>query len=184
MLNVLWCLLAAARSLLKTQRELALENLALRHQIGVLNRALGKRRLGISPCDRGLWVVLSRLWSGWQQALSMVQPATVIRWHREGFKRFWTKKTRTECGGRPAVDRKVRALIRRMSRANVTSGAPRIRNELCKIGIQVSRSVAGVGLAATGSQPERTKPNRMRAAHASPSSGTRTMPWARSGCQS
>jgi len=54
MLNVLWCLLAAARSLWQTQRELVLENLALRHQVGGLNRALGERRLPIEPCDRGL----------------------------------------------------------------------------------------------------------------------------------
>jgi transposase InsO family protein len=85
-------------------------------------------------------MVLSRLWAGWQQALSIVQPATIIRWYREGFKRFWSKKSRAGRSGRPAVDRKVRALIRRMSKANVTWGAPRIRNELARIGIEVSRS--------------------------------------------
>jgi hypothetical protein len=126
MLNLLWCLLLAARSLLNTQRELALENLALRHQVGVLKRTAGNRRPHLSRWDRGLWRVLCRLWAGWQQALGMVQPATVIRWHREGFKRFWSKKSRAGRSGRPAVDRKVRALIRRMSKANVTLGAPRI----------------------------------------------------------
>jgi len=72
MLNLLWCLLLAARSLLNTQRELALENLALRHQIGVLKRTLGNRRPHLNRWDRGLWVVLSRVWTGWQQVLAIV----------------------------------------------------------------------------------------------------------------
>jgi putative transposase len=140
MFRLLVCLLAAARSLLKAQRELALENLALRHQIGVLKRRVGKRRPQLNSWDRGLWVVLSRIWNGWQEVLAIVQPATVIRWHREGFRRFWSKKSRAGRSGRPALDRELRALIRKMSRANATWGAPRIRNELAKIGIQVSRS--------------------------------------------
>ena len=139
MLNLLWCLLLAARSLLNTQRELALENLALRHQIGVLKRTLGNRRPHLNRWDRGLWVVLSRVWTGWQQVLAIVQPATVIRWHREGFRRFWARKSRRR-DGRPALDREMRALIRKMSISNVTWGAPRICNELAKIGIKVSRS--------------------------------------------
>ena len=86
MFNVLASLVGATLSFFKNQRELALENLALRHQIGVLKRTLGNRRPHLSHWDRGLWVVLSRLWSGWQQVLAIVQPATVIRWHREGFR--------------------------------------------------------------------------------------------------
>ena len=79
MLNVLRSLVGAARSFFKTQKSLALENLALRHQIGVLKRSVGKRRLRIGSADRGLWATLSRLFSGWEQALAIVQPATVIR---------------------------------------------------------------------------------------------------------
>jgi len=60
-----------------TQRELALENLALRHQIGVLKRTLGSRRPHLTHRHRGLWVVLSRLWTGWQQVPAILQPATV-----------------------------------------------------------------------------------------------------------
>jgi putative transposase len=140
MLNLLWCLVLASRSLLATHRDLALENLALRHQVAVLKRTVGTRRPHLNRWDRGLWVVLCRLWSGWQEALAIVQPATVIRWHRKGFRRFWSKKSRARRSGRPALDREIRSLIRRMSKANVTWGAPRIRNELAKIGIEVSRS--------------------------------------------
>jgi len=140
MLNLLWCLLWAARSLLVTQRELALENLALRHQVAVLKRTVGTRRPQLNRWDRGLWVVLSRWWTGWQQALAIVQPSTLVRWHRDAFRRFWSKKSRDGRSGRPALDRELRQLIRRMSKANPTWGAPRIRNELAKIGIEVSRS--------------------------------------------
>jgi hypothetical protein len=79
MLSLIWHLLAAARSFFRTQRELALENLALRHQIGVLKRTVGTRRVRLQRCDRAPWVALSRLWAGWQHALYIVQPATVIR---------------------------------------------------------------------------------------------------------
>jgi transposase InsO family protein len=115
-----------------------MENLALRHQIGVLTRALGDRRPRFRSWDRALWVVLARRWEAWRHALAIVQPATVVRWHREGFKRFWTRRSRV--GGRPALSRELVGLIRKMSTANVTWGAPRIRNELAKLGIEVAAS--------------------------------------------
>lgn len=138
MFNVLASLVGAVLSYFKNQRELALENLALRHQIGVLKRTLGTKRVCLKPCDRKLWVVRFRVWSGWQQVLAIVQPATVIRWHREGFRRFWARKSRRR-NGRPELDGELRALIRKMLTSNPTWGAPRIRNELAKIGINVSR---------------------------------------------
>ncbi len=85
-------------------------------------------------------MVLSRRWEAWRYALAIIQPATVIRWHREGFKRFWNRKSRTGCGGRPALGRELVGLIRKMSRSNVTWGAPRIRNELAWLGIEVVAS--------------------------------------------
>jgi transposase InsO family protein len=139
MFDVFASLVGATLSFFKTQRELALENLALRHQIGVLKRTLGTRRVCLKPSDRKLWVVLSRLWSEWQQALAILQPATVIRWHRQGFRRYWACKSRRRFG-RPELDREMRTLIRKMSTSNPTWGAPRIRNELAKIGINLSRS--------------------------------------------
>ena len=68
-----------ARSSIRTKRELALENLALRHQIGVLTRALGGRRPRFGSWDRALWVVLVRRWEAWRYALAIVRPATVVR---------------------------------------------------------------------------------------------------------
>jgi putative transposase len=71
--------------------------------------------------------------------LAIVQPATGIRWHRDGFKRFWNRRSRAgRRGGRPGLGREVVNLIRKMSRSNVTWGAPRIRNELAKLGIEVA----------------------------------------------
>ena len=140
MLNVLRSFVGAARSFLRTQRDLALENLALRHQIGLLKRSLGKRRLQLGPADRGLWATLSRVFSGWEQTLAFVRPATVVGWHRAGFKRFWTRKSRAGKPGRPSLDCAIRDLIRKMSQANPTWGSPRVRNELAKLGIELSRA--------------------------------------------
>ena len=113
---------------LRTRRALVLENLALRHQLAVLQRAARRSRLRRS--DRLFWVLLSQLWSGWAVAVLVVQPATVIRWQRIGFKLFWTWKSHRKGPGRPSVAPEVRALIRRMSRANPLWGAPRIHGEL------------------------------------------------------
>jgi putative transposase len=98
---------------IRTHRALVLENLALRHQLAVLQRSARRPRLRRS--DRLCWVLLSRLWAGWTDAISVVQPATVIRWQRTGFKIFWTWKSRRNGPGRPTVAPEIRALIRRMS---------------------------------------------------------------------
>ena len=153
----MWVLLRAMfgslRSSFKTQHELALENLALRHQIGVLTRAVGSRRLRLGSWDRQFWVALSRSWAAWRDALAIVEPATVVRWHRQGFKRFWVRKSRSGRGsGRPGLDRMTVNLIRRMARANVTWGAPRIRNELAKLGIELAVSTVAKYM------PRRRKP--------------------------
>jgi hypothetical protein len=80
----------------RTQRSLVFENLALRHQLAVLQRTARRPRL--RTADRLLWVLLSRMWSGWMDAISVVQPATVIRWQRTGFKLVWTWKSRIRTG--------------------------------------------------------------------------------------
>ena len=119
-LSLIRIIFRAARSSFGTQRELALENLALRYQIGVLTRALGDRRPRFSRWDRALWVVLSRRWGAWRYTLAVFQPATVVRWHRDGFKRFWDRRSRAgRRGGRPGLGRELVALIRKMSRSNV-----------------------------------------------------------------
>ena len=122
----------------RTQRSLVFENLALRHQLAVLQRTASRPRLRTS--DRLFWVLLSRLWSGWTDAVSVVQPATVIRWQRTGFKLFWKWRSRRNGPGRPAVAPEVRGLIRRMSTANPLWGAPRIHGELQKLGVEISQA--------------------------------------------
>jgi len=87
-------------SLFKTSVELRLENLALRHQLGVLRRSAPKR-LKLMPADRILWTWLGRLWADWKSALLIVKPETVIAWHRKGFRLYWTWKVRRGKRGRP-----------------------------------------------------------------------------------
>ena len=89
--------------------------------------------------DRLLWVWLSRLWTGWQSALLIVKPETVIAWHRKGFKLYWTWKSRHP-EGRPAMSPEIRNLIRKMSLANPRWGAPKIHGELLKLGIELSEA--------------------------------------------
>ncbi len=120
---------------------LAAENLALRQQLAVLERQALRPRLRCM--DRVFWVALRWLWSGWRDALVLVRPETVIRWHRRGFRIFWTWKSRRARGGRPRTDAGVRVLIREMVEANPTWGAPRIHGELLMLGLDVSeRTVA------------------------------------------
>jgi hypothetical protein len=102
--------------------DLQLENLALRHQIGVLQRSV-KVRPKLTPADRIFWVSLSRLWLNWRSALVLVKPETVVAWRRRGFRWFWTWKVRQGRPGRPAVVREFRDLIRRMCRENPTLGS-------------------------------------------------------------
>ena len=103
--------------------------LALRHQLLVLQRNNRDRRLRLSVAARLLWVWLSQLWNGWRSALVIVNPETVIAWHRRGFRMYWGWKSRHR-QGRPAISREVIDLIRRMSIANPRWGAPRIHGEL------------------------------------------------------
>ena len=111
MLRLLYALLATASSSLKPRRELALENLALRQQLALLQRK--SKRAKLTKADRAFWVALCRLWPDWQNALILVKPETVIGWHRKGFKLYWTWKSRNR-GGRPPIDAEIRTLIRRM----------------------------------------------------------------------
>ena len=126
------------RSVFRDRGELALENLALRQQLAVLRAK--KKRPRVRPVDRIFWVWLSRLWSNWRSALLMVQPDTVVHWHRQGFKLFWRWKSRAKRVGRPPIEVEIRHLIRRMCRENPSWGAPRIHSELQLLGYDVSET--------------------------------------------
>jgi hypothetical protein len=114
MLTMLQALFATTLSSFKTQEELAIENLALRQQLAILKRASPKPRL--TAAERSFWVILSRFWPGWKEALVVVKPETVVRWHRAGFRLFWRmKSTLTARPGRPGLNQETRDLIRRMA---------------------------------------------------------------------
>src|SRR5436853_6953865 len=139
MLIFLTTLLATLWSIFRSRASLGLENLALRHQIGVLHRSAGKRPK-LTAGDRLLWICLSRLWRDWRSALAIVKPETVVAWHRAAFPLFWTWKVRCGKPGRPVISSEVRDLIRKMCRENPGWGAPRIHGELLKLGIDVGQS--------------------------------------------
>jgi putative transposase len=105
MIHLVYALLTTARSSLRSRRELALENLALRQQLAIVQRKTKRPRL--TNADRAFWVALSRLWPDWHNALIIVKPETVIGWHRKGFKLYWTSESRHR-GGRPPIDAETR----------------------------------------------------------------------------
>src|SRR6516165_8280181 len=129
----LWTVL---RAWLFGSTAIALENLALRHQLAVLQGSVPRPRL--SRGDRILWVWLSRVWANWRSSLVIVQPATVLAWHRQGFQLYWRWKSKTAPVGRPRLDAALRQLIRRMARENPTWGRRRIQAELARLGYPVA----------------------------------------------
>src|SRR5216684_7377521 len=148
-------LLAAFSSALKSRASLQLENIALRHQIGVLQRS-AKKRPQLNAADRFLWVWLSRVWKDWRSSLLIVKPETVVAWHRKAFRVFWTWKIRRGKTGRPSAPREVRDLIRRMSRENPAWGAPRIHGELLKLGFNIGETSVSKYLVRSRRPPSQT----------------------------
>jgi len=136
-MSVLSIAIALIRCLIRDQLDLAAENLALRQQLAVFQRKSKTPRL--HRRDRIFWAILSRIWSGWRSALLIVQPDTVVRWHRQGFKLYWRWKSEAK-PGRPKVALEIRKLIHRMSRENPLWGTPRIQSELALPGYVVAES--------------------------------------------
>lgn len=124
--------------LTRSRQELVLENMLLRQQLIVLKRQV--KRPALSWRDRTLLVLLSSRLRTWKQALVIVQPETVLRWHRDLFHWVWRRKSRPRRRGKPALTDDIVALIKQMSKENRTWGAERIRGELLKLGIRVSKS--------------------------------------------
>ena len=126
-----------AVDLARSHSELVAENAMLRQQLIIASRAVKRPALRVH--ERGLLVLLARLVPRWRNALLLVKPETVIRWHREGFRLFWRRKSRPAGRRQPRLDREIIALIRKMAVANVLWGAQRVRGELPKLGIRVAK---------------------------------------------
>jgi hypothetical protein len=110
---LLSALLSVLRATLVSRATLALENAALRQQLTVYQRTQKRARLRTG--DRIFWVTLRRIWSSWDRSLVVVKPETVIAWHRQGFKVFWRRKSRSRKIGRPRIPREHISFIQRMS---------------------------------------------------------------------
>ena len=140
MLPFILSLIAAARVFVQSRADIAVEVLALRQQVAVLKRR--RPRPPLRPLDRLFWTLLRVTWSRWKDALVIVQPETVVGWHRAGFRLYWRWKSRQR-GGRPRITEEIRVLIRRLAQENSDWGAPKIHGELQKLGFVLSeRTVA------------------------------------------
>ncbi len=128
--------LATLTDLGRSKSELVAENALLRHQLTILQRQV--KRPSITRTDRVLLILLARLVRAWKQALFIVQPETLLRWHRELFRLYWKRKSKAS-SHRPKVTADTIALIREMAKDNRLWGAERIRGELLKLGIRVCK---------------------------------------------
>jgi len=131
MIALLCFLLALLASPFKSKSRLEAENAALRHQVTVLRRRV-RGRLEFTNGDRWFFVQLYRWFPSILNAIAVIRPETLLRWHRVGFRRYWRWKSRS-LGGRPQIGPDIRALIQRMSIENPLWGAPRIHGELLKL---------------------------------------------------
>src|ERR1700737_959834 len=122
----------------KPRQQLEAEILVLRHQLNILQQR-APRRLHLRWTDRALFIWLYRRYPRILDAITIVRPETVVRWHRMGFAAYGRWKSRP-LGGRPRISQAVRNLIRRMSFENPLWGAPKIHGELVKLGIEVAQS--------------------------------------------
>jgi putative transposase len=136
--------LASLSSLLKSRAALQLENVALRHQLGVFQRS-AKKRLLLNNSDRLLWIGLSRVWTEWRSALVIVKPDTIHQ------------------AGRPKVKEEIRQLIRRMGRENPSWGASRIHGELLLLGFEIAEPTVSRYLQRLNRIPQEDKAKRWRA---------------------
>jgi hypothetical protein len=130
--------LAVLASPFKSKSRLEAENAVLRHQLIVLRRKL-KGRARLTNSDRWFFVWMYRWFPTILKVVTIVQPETLVRWHRVGFRRYWCWKSSSR-GGRPQIETELRALIRQMSTENQLWGAPRIHGELLKLGFSVAQS--------------------------------------------
>ncbi len=120
----------------RSREELARENALLRKQLEVVCRQITRPRL--TWTDRAMLVLLARLVPTWRSATLLVQPETILRWHRRGFRLLWRWRSK-RTGGQPRISPATIALIQQMAAHNRLWGAARIRGELLKLGIRVAK---------------------------------------------
>ena len=154
MLAILYALGMFVADLFKSRSRLEAENLFLRHQLTLALRRK-RPRIRLRGSDRALLVWMVRLWPGLLDAVHVVQPETILRWHRAGARAFWRWKSRNRAG-RPKIDRELRELIRRMSLENALWGASRIHGELLKLGYEVAQSTVSKYMARGGRPPSQS----------------------------
>ena len=147
-LHKLWMFIA---DVFKPRWGLQAENLFLRHQLSIALRH-APPRFRLRSSDRVLLVWMTRLWPSLLGVARVVQPETILRWHRAGFRRYWRWKSRKRAG-RPKIDRGLRELIQRMSRENPKWGASRIHGELLMLGFEVAQSTVSKYLVRPGGVP-------------------------------
>jgi hypothetical protein len=135
--------------LIRSRAALEAEIWVLRQQINVLRRTAPKK-LSFRAIDRLIFVGLYRLFLS--DALAIVKPGTIVRWHRAGFRLYWRWKSRPR-GGRPTVPLEIRRLIREMSIANPLWGAPRIHGELLKLDIDIGQTSVAKYMAGRRASP-------------------------------
>src|SRR5471030_1788008 len=154
MISFLSLFIHVLNSPFKTRARLEGEIVLLRHQLNVLRRRVpSKPRLTVA--DRLIFVWLYRLFPSVLNAVAIVRPDTIIRWHRTGFRLYWRWRSRP-LGGRSKVPLEVRQLIREMSLTNRLWGAPRIHGELLKLGIEVAQSTVAKYMARRGGGSSQT----------------------------
>ena len=157
MLNTIVIVLRTISLIFGGHEQVALENLALREQLGIFQRSV--RHPKIRQRDRLFWVCLQKVWKEWRSALVIVRPETVLDWQRKRFKRYWCQLSQHKNPGRPRRGSDIRKLVKAMAEANLSWGAPRIHGELLKLGIEIS---------------ERTVSRLMPQRHTAPSQTWRT----------
>jgi putative transposase len=139
-MDMIGAIVAAFAVFFRSRLDISLEVLALRQQVAVLKRK--RRRPVLSRLDRVFWIMLRSVWPRWSDVLAIVKPATVIGWHRRGFRMYWRWRSRRR-SGRPRIHDEIRDLICQMRLENSGWGAPKIHGELLKLGFTVSeRTVA------------------------------------------
>jgi hypothetical protein len=138
----------------KSRRRLEAEIVVLRHELNILQQCM-PRRVYLRWAHRALFIWLYRRCPRILDAITVVRPETVVRWHRMGFAAYWGWKSRP-LGGRPQIGKEVRDLIRRMSFENPLWGAPKIHGELLKLGIEVAQSTVSIYMVPRQDRPLQT----------------------------